>query len=540
MKNTRKILAAVLAVVMLCALLAGCGGSSSGSTNSDSSAGSSAAAQSGSASGAKVLVIGSGQSAGTMNPVNAYDGWYAIRYGIGQTLTRMNNDMSISGWLVEDVYTVNDDYTVWTFTIKDGVKFSNGTALTAELAKASLENVFTNGTRGPEYFTPASIEADGNKLVITLESADPILPNKLADPLFTIIDTTVDYPNIEVSGPIGTGPFVMESFDSVSKKAVVVRNDNYWGGTVKLDRIEFIYTEDQSTITMALQSGDLDAVYNLSMADIGLFENNKDFEIAKTASGRTTIGFMNQSEGRLLNDIVLRQAILRNSDRATYCEALLNGQYVPGITLLTAAADYGYNELNDPNAYDPDSAIKLLDDAGYKDIDSDGFRETPDGQQIDLKFVYYTGRPEQQIVVEATQVAMKEIGIRVTPDVHDTQTVMDMQKNGEYDLLCMSINMMNCGDPENQINTYFCIGGSYNATGYTSEKFNSLMKQVHITADAAQRRALVKEAEQVLLDDAVAIYFCYPIMNFVMRSNVSNVYSTPADFYWVDENTDIA
>lgn len=486
----------------------------------------------------KTLVIGSGQSAGTMNPIEAYNGWYAIRYGICQTLTKMEGDYSISGWLAQEDYSANEDNTVWTFTIKDKVTFSNGNKLDAAAVKASIENVFDNGERGKEYFTPVSIEAKGQMLIITTEKPEPILPNKLADPLFSIIDMSVDNSNIADKGPIGTGPYICESFDSATKECVVIKNKNYWNGKVKTDKIQFIYTEDQATISMGLQAGDFDAVYNVSMNDIATFSENDTYKIEKNPSGRTTIGFMNQN-GQL-GDKVLREAILQMLDKASYCENLLKKQYVPGKTLITSAADYGYDTLKDPNEYNPDQAVKLLDQAGYLDKDGDGYRETPEGKPIDLRFVYYTGRPEQQIVVEATQAAMSKAGIKITPQVQDTQTVMEMQKTGDYDLLCMSINIMNCGDPENQINTYFKEGGTYNATGYVSEEFNSYMDKVSITSDPGERRELIKQAEQILLEDAVAIYFCYPIMNFVMKKNVEGVYSTPADFYWVDENTSIS
>lgn len=504
-------------------------------------AGSLAAAAPAEAADEKVMKIASGQAtAAGMDPVQEYDGWYAVRYGIGQTLTKMNDDLSISGWLVTDDWSTNDDYTEWTFTVRDDVTFSNGTKLTGELVRASLENVFTNGTRGPEYFTPSEITADGQSVTIRTEDPEPIMPNKLADPLFTIIDTTVDNSEIATKGPVGTGPFVLDSYDPTTKECVVRKNENYWGGDVALDRIDFIYTEDQSALTMSLQSGEVDAVYNLSMNDVGIFESDDNYVVEKGTSGRTTIGFLNQSEGKPLHDKVLRQAILQSLDKQTFCETLLMGQYTAGKTLLTSAADYGYDELEDPNSYNPENAKKLLDDAGYKDVDGDGFREDPDGNPIDLDYVYYTGRPEQQILVEATQAAMAEIGIRVTPDVQDTSVVMDRQKSGDYDMLCMSINMMNCGDPENQINTYLCEGGTYNATGYDSREFNDLMDKVSVTADPDERRNLVKQAEQVLLDDAAVISYCYPSINFVMKKNVKNVYATPADFYWVDEKTDIS
>lgn len=485
----------------------------------------------------RTLIISSGQSAGTMDPVQAYDGWYPVRYGICQTLTKMNDDLTISGWLAEDGWSSNEDHTEWTFVINDSACFSNGNKLTAELVKESLENVFENGTRGPEYFTPASIEADGQTLVIRTEKPEPILPNKLADPLFCIIDTTVDNSNIADDGPVGTGPFVMESFDPVTKECIVTRNENYWNGDVACGRIDFIYTEDQSVLTMGLQAGDFDAVYNVSMTDVPSFEADSAYTVVKNPSGRTAHGFMN--ENGLLGDITLRQAILQSLDRESYCQNLLNGQYVAGKTLVTSAADYGYDELTDPNAFDPEHAAQILDEAGYIDIDNDGYRETPDGEPIDLHFVYYTGRPEQQIMVEATQTALSEIGIRITPDVHDTQTVIDLLASGEFDLLCMSINVMNCADPENHLNTYFKTGGSYQAYGYDNEEFNALLDTLSVTADPEARRDIVKKAEQILLDDAVCIFFCYPIMNFVMRENVTGVLSTPADYYWVDENTAI-
>lgn len=538
-------------IIVAGVLSAGCGSTTAGTSASSNavSSGSQTASASenasdgkdSSSSGEKVLRIGSGQAtASGLDPVVDYDGWYAIRYGVGQTLTKMNDNMSISGWLVEDDFSSNEDYTEWTFTIRDGVKFSNGTELTGALAAASLQNVFDNGERGTEYFTPSEITSDGQKVIIRTEDPEPIMPNKLADPLFTIIDTTVDNSEISTKGPVCTGPFIFDSYDPTTKECVVVKNENYWGGDVALDKIDFIYTEDQSAITMALQSGEFDAVYNLSMNDVSSFEDNEDYVVEKGTSGRTTIGFMNQSDGRVLSDKVLRQAILRCLDKETYCENLLMGQYTPGKTLLTSAADYGYDELTDPNSYDPESAEKLLDEAGYRDTDGDGFREDPDGNEIDIDYVYYTGRPEQQIMVEATQAALAEVGIKITPDVQDTSVVMDRQQSGDYDMLCMSINMMNCGDPENQINTYFCEGGTYNATGYDSKGFNDLMDEVSVTADPEKRKDLVKQAEQVLLDDAVAIYYCYPSINFVTKKNVSNVYATSADFYWVDEKTDIS
>ena len=527
----KKMAKKILAVLFAAVLLAGCGGGSAASSTADAQSRESQAAE----NEVRTIRIGSGQTAQTLDVNNAYDGWYLIRFGLCQTLTKMNDDMSISGWLVEDDYSANEDNTVWTFHIKDGVTFSNGDELNAARAKSSLESLFANSVRGPEYFEPASIEADGQTLIITTKVPEPVLPNKLADPLFSIIDTDADTSNMTEKGPVGTGPFVLESFDTTSMECVVVRNENYWGGEVKADRIDFYYTEEQTALTNALRTGEFDAVYNLSMADIGSFENDSDFTIVRSASGRTTHGFMN--ENGVLGDIVLRQAILQSIDKETYCSIQLNGQYVPGKTLITSSADYGYDELTDPNAYNPENAVRLLDEAGYADTDGDGYRETPDGEPIDLKFTYYTGRPEQEILVQATCQELSKIGIKITADLKDTSTTMDKLSSGDYDLLCMSINVLNCADPENHMRTYFGQGGSYSTTGWNNPEFEAALKELETASDPQARKDITKRAEQLLLDDAVCIFYCYPLMNFVTKNNVTGIKSTPADYYWVSEET---
>ncbi len=482
----------------------------------------------------KELTIGSAAMCTTLDPVLNFDGWFTVRFGIGETLTRFDDDFSVSGWLASD-YTASDDYTVWTFTLRDDVAFSDGTKLTAGLAASSIENVFENGTRGEDYFTCTDISADGQILTITTADPEPILPSKLADPLFVIINTETDMTDIATDGPVGTGPFKVSSFDPATKETVVVRNENYWDGDVALDQITFLYTGDQSTLTMGMKAGDFDAVYNISMSDISEFEDSEEYEVIRCAGGRTTHGFMNQNG--VLGDEALRRAILRCIDRESFCENLLDGQYIPGKTLLTSASDYGYDELTDINAYDPEGAVSILDNAGYTDLDGDGFRETPEGEKLDITFIYYSGRPEQEILVEATQMECAKAGIRITPRLLDSQTVMDRLAAGDYEMCCVTINVLSNGDPEDHLRTYFSTGGYYNQFGYSNPDFDATVDELSVTSNSEERTRLVKEAEQILMDDTACIYFCYPVMNFVTVEGVTGINCTPADFYWVNADT---
>lgn len=529
--NAKKLLAMGLAFVMAGSMITGCGGSQKEDTASKETA----AAQN--EATVKEMTIGSGQACSTLDVCNSYDGWYLVRYGVGQTLTKINDDMTVSGWLVEDNYSSSEDMKTWTFTIKDGITFSNGNQVDAEAVKKSIQNVVDNCERTPDYFTLESMEADGKTLTITCAEAEPILANKLADPLFTVVDMDNVPENVVDNGYIGTGPFVYESWDPISRACTVVKNENYWGGEVKLDKVNFVFTEDQPSLTNAMKNGQFDALYNCSMSDIGSFENDDNYTISRTASGRTTHGFMNHNG--LLGDEVLRQAIIKSLDRETFCNVLLNGQYVAGKTLITSSAAYGYDELTDPNAYDPEGAVKLLEEAGYKDNNGDGVLETPDGQDVVLDFLYYTGRPEAQVVVEATQQELAKIGIKININVQESSVVQERLISGDYDLLCMSISVLNCADPEAHLRKYFSANGTENATGWSNDEYEAILDELSETSDADKRIELVKKAQQILLDESVCIYYCYPLMNFVNKANVSELNSTPCDYYWITENTDI-
>lgn len=547
-KNLKKIAGLALAGAMSISLLAGCGGS--GSSASAAQAGSSSEAETeaetktagSSSEGEKTaakggeITIGVTSFADTLEPTEQYFSWVVSRYGVGENLVKFDENGELTACLAES-WENSEDGKSWTFKIREGVKFSNGDDLTPELVKASLERTFEMSDRGNEFFKPTSIEADGQNLVITTENPTAVLPGSLADPLFLIVDTNVDDSTFATDGPICTGPYAVESF-SPTDSCVVVRNEYYWDGEVPLDKVTLKCVDDQTTRSMALQTGEIDIAYNLKTENLIDFEGNPDYNIQELESLRSTYAFMN--ENGALGDIKLRQAFIRGLDKETYCNTLLEGGATPGKAPIPPTLDFGFDELTDENSYDPEGAKELLAEAGYKDLDGDGFVETPDGEKLDLEFVIYTSREELNVYAQAAQANLKDIGIKVTLNTVSYETLLDMRDSGSYDLLIWNVLVGNTGDPENYLRENWYSTSPANTAGYNNPEVDKLLDQLGQEFDADTRKDLVMQIEQHIMDDAATVFFGYETTYLFSSTKVTGVKMFPMDYYWLTKDIALA
>jgi peptide/nickel transport system substrate-binding protein len=478
------------------------------------------------------ITIGVTSFADTLEPTEQYFSWVISRYGVGQGLVRFDEEGSMDPCLAES-WESNEDGTVWTFKIREGVKFSNGNDMTPELVKASLERTFEMSNRVPEFFDLASLEVDGQNLIFTLNRPNANMAGCLADPLFLIMDTSIDNSNIEMEGPVCTGPYAFESF-SPTDSCVVVKNEYYWEGEVPLDSVTLKCVDDQTTRSMALQTGEIDIAYNLKTENVFEFEGNPDYEIQELESLRSTYAFMNQNGA--LGDLALRQALLRGLDKETYCSALLEGGATPGKAPVPPTLDFGFDELNDENSYDPESAKAILEEAGYVDIDGDGYVETPEGEQLVLDFVIYTSRAELGVYAQAAQANLKDIGINVNLNTVSYETLLDMRDSGQYDLLIWNVLVANTGDPENYLRENWYSTSTNNTAGYNNAEVDALLDELAETIDTDARKELIIQIQQHIMDDAATVFFGYETTYLFSNTRVTGVKMYPMDYYWLTKD----
>ena len=502
---------------MVCAaLLAGCGGSEKAAEIKND-----------------VLKFGVTNFADTLEPTENYFAWVVVRYGLGENLTKFDEKMNVVPQLAK-AWTVSDDHMTWTLELRDDVKFSNGRQMTAQAVKESIERVFAKSKRATTFFEYTALEANGQTLKITTTKPQPGMPGFLADPLFTIVDVQSEKEgrNFAKEGPIATGPYAVQSF--TKDRSVMVANEHYWGPKPPFKTVEIPSIDDPNTRALALRSGDVNMAVNIAASDLEMFRNDKGFHVDEIASLRTVLARLNQKG--ILADPKVRAAIISATDRKTYAEVLLKGTFIPGKAPVPPSLDFGFDQLNDPNAYNPERAKTLLAEAGWKDTDGDKILDK-DGQKLSLRIVTYNSRAELPTYAEAIQADLAKLGVEAKIELVDYNLLDGMGIKGDYDLMISNNTTAATGDPALYLAWYWKtnVDGSneQNGSGYSNPVYDAKLDELSAEFDPEKRRALIIELQQILLNDGAGLFLGYPMTNFVSSTGLQNVIMFPSDYYWL-------
>ena len=517
----KRALALVLALGMALSLMA-CGSSDSSGTDTDTEE---------SSSETNHLNFACYNYSNSLDPItNVNSSWCGVRYGVTECLFRFNADVEVEYALCDSYET--EDYQTWVLHIREDVQFSNGDDLTASGVLASLERLYAaeadgSGNSTPsQYVTFTSMSADDEAGTVTLVCTDVTtnLPGILAYPWYAIVDTEVIDEEVIGTGPYYVTELVENSYINFAK------NEYYWDGEVPYDTYTAYLTEDSSTKAMALQSGDVDLVENITTAsDLAALEEDEDYYVSTTAGVRTGNTYFNFN-GVLANE-ALRQAIQYAIDDETMCSITVAGMYTAGCSVLPSSLSYGYDELTDPFEYDMEAAVAVLDAAEIVDTDGDGYREL-DGEMIDLNYIAYSSRNLNDFA-EAVAISLESIGIKCTVTVQDYDTALANQSAGDFDMITSNAIVVPTGDPTGFLGNFY--SGNSDAYGYYSnEEYDAAYEALLATTDADEQYELIVELQQILIDDAATLVHGY--YNSTMASAVDKVTGadiTPMDYYWI-------
>ncbi len=530
MKKVKCLTALLLAVVLVLGVTA-CG-SSSGSS-SDSSSGISTASVA-SSSGSNTFTFGCDYFSEYIDPsVNVNAAWSLVRFGVGETLFAFDENAIPQYNLCDDAQT--DDYITWTLHIRDGITFSNGTALTASAVVACWDMMYeaeANGSTSAvsQYLANPSFTADddANTVTVVCEDITTNLKGILAYPYFAIIDID-SYQEGVVDSVIGTGPYILDSYVEATSKTFV-KNDSYWNGTVPYDGYTAVYITDSSTKAYAIQSGDVDVVENITTAsDLETLEADSNYTVESMAGGRLANTYFN-FHGQLAND-TLRQAILCAIDSDTLCNVTVGGIYTSGFAVLPSSMDYGYDQLTNPYTYDLDRAVSLLDEAGIVDSDGDGIREL-DGEPISLSYLAFESR-QLQTFAEAISTVLNSIGIGVNYQLLSYDSILGMQSNGDFDMVTSNAIIVPTGNPDAFLGNFYS-GNSADYGYYSNGQYDADYEELLTCTDDSRKAELYVEMQQILIDDAATIVHGYYNSCIIYNNNViTGVAMYPLDYTWI-------
>ena len=311
----------------------------------------------------------------------------------------------------------------------------------------------------------------------------------------------------------------------------MVKNPYYYED-VPYDTVNIIFLGLEAKAS-ALQAGQVDLVENVSIpSNIALIQADPNLTYDSAPGVRTGFTWMNCMEGRPLSDKVLRQAILMSIDNETISNSnTIGGMYKAGFSVLPSNLDYGYEKLNNPYKYDLAAAKKLLTDNGYT---YDGDKLMKDGQQVTLVYYSYDGRLLNEMT-ESHVLYLNALGINVDLKLSTSGDCWDKMGLGEFDLCNNNWTTVGTGDPTDYMKNWWGESSvtDTNFSRYQNDEYDALFAEYMSNFDAARRKEIMQQMQQILIDDAVAIIDGYWSSSFAYNKNVGEAHIHTADYYWL-------
>ena len=395
-------------------------------------------------------------------------------------LTRITSNGSVAPGLAES-WEISEDGKTYTFKLRAGATFHDGTTLDAGDVVFSLDRARADDSANAQKALFAAIESveagDDMTVKVTLSSPAGSFLYNLGWGDAVIVAPESAATNME--NPVGTGPF---KFGNWAKGAAInlVRNDSYWGDAAALETVSFRIIPDPAAATAALQAGDVQAFPNLPAPEaIPAFEADTRFTVKIGSTEGETILSTNNAKPPFDN-VLVRRAIAHAIDRQAIIDGAMFGLGTP-IGSHFAPHNPAYVDLTGAYPHDPEKAKALLAEAGF----ADGFSAT-----IKLPPPSYARRGGEIVAAQLREVG---INLEIIP-VEWAQWLDQVFKAKDYDLTIVSHTEPNDIDIYARKDYYF---------QYDNVVFDAVIDKLNVTADPAKRNQLLAAAQKILSDDAV-------------------------------------
>ena len=444
---------------------------------------------------------------------------------------------------------VSSDGLSYTYTLRDGLKYSDGSAVTAKdyafgFARLCDPNVagdyaFTGyvivgcedyNNMDPKKATPAELAAAKAKLGITTSGNDITFKLTEQAPYFNAIAALwVGVPTresdvtkggdkwTEPATFIGNGPFKLTEWKH-NEKMVYERNDNY-RNPAKLKKWTKVMINEGAVAFAAYRNNELDAV-GVAAEDLRTVDSDADLKAqVRNVPGSCTFYYGFNTKKAPFTDVKVRQAFAKSFDRAAFINDVQKIG-VPAESFMPPGLP-GYDKDDHNQKFDPAAAKALLQ--------SSSFAGKPELNGI--KFTYSSSARNKTRIEWAQQQWKTNLGVDVTPDPVDRTTYTQLVKKPETTPALFSLGW--CADyPDQQdwLTTVFVSNSTVTKTGYNNPEYDKLVRQADKEPDAAKRDALYIQAQKILTNDAPVAFLFYSATKYLLKPYVKGVTDTALDF----------
>ncbi len=439
------------------------------------------------------IVVGIQQDIDSLDPHKATAaGTKEILFNIFEGLVKPDENGNLVCAVASD-YTISKDGLVYTFTLRDNVKFHNGNVVTAEDVKYSLERVsgLLDGT--PLISTLKVIQSveivDEKTVKVTVGSANTEL-------IYSFVAAIIPAGSGESAEaqPVGTGPFSFVSYKPL-EGIVIAKFPDYWQeGLPKLDEVNFKIVNSADTALMELQGGTIDLYAYLTDSQAKAMGENH--QVLASASNVVQALFLNNAVAPLDN-VKVRQAILYALDKEEINDFVGGGSgTLISSAMLPTLKDY-YVDLNDTygTTANVEKAKELLTEAGY-----------PNGFDLEIAIpsTYEFHMQTGEVVVEQ----LKAAGINATIKAVEWGTWLDEVYNGRK--YAATISGLTCDMTPGYLLNRFQTDSKKNFINFASEEYDELYLKAQETLDLAQKAEYYKQLQKILCDEAGSAFLQVP------------------------------
>lgn len=413
--------------------------------------------------------------------------------------------------LLAESWSASPDGKVFTFKIRKGAKFHDGTEVNAEAVKKSIDRVMQDELKSPQKANWAKLDKVVVKDSHTLEIywKEPAIPEQFyLDTFwrsFIVSPAAIEKYGMDLAqNPVAAGPFKFESYKA-DDRLVMARFDEYWGGAPYLDKVVARIIPESNTRRVEMEAGTIDVLIGVEPKDVAAFEK-KGIKIVRGPAPSMASLAMNLNRPPF-DDVKVRQAVAHAIDKDALIKKVLFGYATPSVTGTHPISPGAAKDVKGFD-YNPEKAKQLLDEAGWK-VGPDGVR-VKDGKRLSVTIA---ARNDEtwMLISQVAQEALKNIGFEATIDAKDWGAFLEAMRTGNYDLGYWRLNG-NTFEPQGY--TWNLLSSSYWAVNQLnkSEKYKDLQKKVDDLLNAGaqeldqtKRYAIYAEFQKLIVDNVIFV-----------------------------------